>query len=117
ITGEISYQPVLLTTIRPASPLVEVKLANSTIRGTRGHPYWVSGQGWQMAKDLKAGQMLHSVNGPVRIESAEQTGEEQCFNLIVADFNTYFIGDAKVLVHDNTLRGPNTIRVPGLVEN
>ena len=28
----------------------------------------------------------------------------RCFNLIVADFNTYFVGDAKVLVHDNMLR-------------
>jgi hypothetical protein len=117
VTGELAYKPVLMTTTRPPSPLVEVDLGNSTIRGTRGHPYWVSGRGWQMAKELKAGQMLHGVNGPMRIESAEQAGEEECFNLVVADFNSYFVGDAKVLVHDNTLRGPNTIRVPGLVEN
>ena len=117
VTGELAYRPVLATTTRPPSPLVEVKSGAWTIRGTRGHPYWVSGEGWRMAKELKAGQMLHTVNGPVRIESAEQIGEEACYNLIVADFNTYFVGDAKVLVHDNTLRGPNTIRVPGLVEN
>jgi hypothetical protein len=115
-TGELAYKPVLATTYRPPSPVVEVKLGTSTVRGTRGHPYWVSGEGWRMAKELTAGQMLHTVNGPVRIESAQQTGEEECFNLIVADFNTYFVGDAKVLVHDNTLRGPNTIRVPGLQE-
>ena len=115
-TGELAYKAVLATTYRPPSPLVEVKLGTSTIRGTRGHPYWVSGEGWQMAKQLKAGQMLHTVNGPVRIESAQPTDEEECFNLIVADFNTYFVGDAKVLVHDNTLRSPNTIRVPGLQE-
>ena len=115
-TGELAYKAVLATTYRPPSSLVEVKLGTSTIRGTRGHPYWVSGEGWRMAKQLKAGQMLHTVNGPARIESAQPTDEEECFNLIVADFNTYFVGDAKVLVHDNTLRGPNTIRVPGLQE-
>jgi hypothetical protein len=117
VTGELAYKPVMATTVRRPSPTVEVKLGDSTIRGTRGHPYWVSGEGWRMAKELKAGQMLHSVNGPIRIEAASQVGEEQCFNLIVADFNSYFVGDAKVLVHDNTMRGPNTIRVPGLAEN
>jgi hypothetical protein len=117
VTGELAYKPVLATTTRPPSPLVEVNLGTSTIRGTRGHPYWVSGEGWRMAKELKAGQMLHGVNGPVRIESATQTGEDSCYNLIVADFNSYFVGDVKVLVHDNTMRGPNTIRVPELVEN
>ena len=115
-TGELAYKPVLATTNRPPSPVVEVNLGASTIRGTRGHPYWVSGEGWRMAKQLKAGQMLHTVNGPVRIKSAQQIDAEECFNLIVADFNTYFVGDAKVLVHDNTLRSPNTIRVPGLQE-
>jgi hypothetical protein len=117
VTGELAYKPVLATTLRRPSPLVEVQIGASTIRGTRGHPYWVCGEGWLMAKELKAGQMLHTVNGPMQIESATQSGEEACYNLIVADFNTYFIDDAKVLVHDNTLRGPNTIRVPGLMEN
>ena len=115
-TGELTYQPVLATTRRPTSPVLKIRLGSTEIRSTRGHPFWVSGIGWQMAKELKAGQQLHAVDGTRSIDSIEPTDEDDCFNLIVADDHNYFISDAKVLVHDNTLRGPLVARVPGLVE-
>jgi hypothetical protein len=115
-TGELAYKPVIGTTIRPASPLIETKLGDTLIRCTRGHPFWVSGKGWQMAKELKAGEWLHTVHGPVLIDSAEPSDEAICYNLIVADFHDYFVSDAKVLVHDNLLRGPTLATVPGLVD-
>ena len=116
-TGELSFKPVLATTTRPPSPTVEIRAAGGTIRGTRGHPFWISGEGWRMAKKLRAGQLLHTATGPVSIDSAEPSADAECFNLVVADCHDYFIGDAKVLVHDNTLRGPNLNRVPGLTED
>ena len=67
-------------------------------------------------KELKAGQYLHTTHGPATIESAKEEGEAQCYNLIVADFNTYFVSDAQVLVHDNNLRQVTTATVPGLVD-
>jgi hypothetical protein len=115
-SGELAYKLVTKTTVRPPSPLVEIRLEQETIRATRGHPFWVSGTGWQMAKELQAGQWLHTTSGPARIESVEQTGEAECFNMIVADFNTYFVGDAQVLVHDNNLRQVTTATVPGSVD-
>jgi hypothetical protein len=115
-TGELAYKPVLGTTIRPASPIVETHLGDRMIRSTRGHPFWVSGKGWQMAKELKAGEWLHTVHGPVQIDAAEPSDEAVCYNLVVADFHDYFVGDAKVLVHDNLLRGPTLVTVPGLAE-
>ncbi len=36
---------------------------------------------------------------------------------VVADFHDYFVSNAKVLVHDNLLRGPTLTTVPGLAEN
>ena len=69
-----------------------------------------------MAKELKAGQWLHTVHGSVQIESAEPSEEAVCYNLVVADFHDYFVGAAKVLVHDNLLRGPTMATVPGLAE-
>ena len=115
-TGELAYKPVLGKTIRQASPLVETHLGDTLIRSTRGHPFWVDGKGWQMAKELKAGQWLHTVHGPVQIDSAEPSDEAVCYNLIVADFHDYFVSAAKVLVHDNLLRGPTLATVPGLAE-
>jgi hypothetical protein len=34
---------------------------------------------------------------------------------VVADFHTYFVGEAKILSHDNTIRQPTNAVVPGLV--
>jgi hypothetical protein len=115
-TGELAYKAVIDTTIRPACPIIETHLGETSIRASRGHPFWVSGIGWQMAKELKAGQWLHTANGAVLIDSAEPSDEAVCYNLVVADFHDYFVSNAKVLVHDNLLRGPTLARVPGLAE-
>ncbi len=37
------------------------------------------------------------------------------YNLIVADFDSYFVGVAGILVHDNTPRRPTAALVPGLI--
>ena len=36
------------------------------------------------------------------------------FNLIVADFNSYFVGKHGILVHDNTPRAATAALLPGL---
>ena len=38
------------------------------------------------------------------------------YNLVVADFHTYFVGHSKILSHDNTVRDATDAVVPGLVE-
>ncbi len=114
-SGELAYKPVMAVTLRPPSPLIEVHTAKETIRAMRGHPFWVSGIGWQMAKELQPGQWLHTTAGPVQIESVDQRGETECHNLIVADFHSYFVGQEQILVHDNNLRDVTTATVPGLV--
>jgi hypothetical protein len=63
-----------------------------------------------------SGMELHGVAGTVRVISVDEDREEQTYNLIVADFNTYFVGDAKVLCHDNTVREPTNAVVPGLIQ-
>jgi len=37
------------------------------------------------------------------------------FNLVVADFDTYFVGEAGILVHDNMYRTPAQVATPGLL--
>jgi hypothetical protein len=114
-TGELAFKPVLATTVRPTSPVRKIKTDGDSIRATLGHPFWVSGLGWRMTKELKAGEKLHTVKGPVEIMSAESDGEAVCYNLVVADFGNYFVGENKVLVHDNTIRDVTPALVPGLV--
>ncbi len=114
-TGELAYKAVIATTTRPVSPLVEIQVGSDVIRATRGHPFWVSGVGWQMAKQLQAGQLLHTTSGGKSIDRIENRGRAPCFNLVVADNHSYFVGNEQILVHDNLLRDVTTATVPGLV--
>ena len=37
-----------------------LRLAGETIKTTAGHVFWVSGRGWTRARELRAGDLLHS---------------------------------------------------------
>ncbi|HEY1599898.1 MAG TPA: polymorphic toxin-type HINT domain-containing protein [Pirellulales bacterium] len=115
-TGELAYKPVMATTVGPSLPLVEIHAGQETIRCTLGHLFWISGTGWRMAKELKTGDRLHTTKGTLLIDSVEQTGESACHNLIVPEFNTYFVTDQQILVHDINFRGPTMATVPGLAK-
>jgi hypothetical protein len=114
-TGELAYKPVIRTTVRPPSPLIKIACGGEEILTTRGHPFWVAGVGWRMSKELGDGAALHGVGGSARIEAIEPAGEAEAYNLVVADFNTYFVGTTGILVHDNTPRRPTRATTPGLV--
>ena len=114
-TGELAYRPVLETTVRPPSPTLRIGVGKEEIAATRGHPMWVVGEGWVMAKELKMGDRLHGVHGGVKIDYIEPGAESEAFNLVVADFHTYCVGQHRVLAHDNLARKPTRAMVPGLV--
>jgi hypothetical protein len=118
-TGELAYKPIVGRTMRPPSKTVKLAVMNANegseeIQTTLGHPLWVAGVGWRMAKELGDGAILHSVGGPARIESIAAADEIEAYNLVVADFNTYFVGESGILAHDNTPRAPTAAVVPGL---
>jgi hypothetical protein len=118
-TGEMAYQTVLGTTVRRPGPRIKVGLGSDSITATPGHPFWVNGKNWQLAKLLEAGQNLHTLSGAATIECIEKvepdpTSIGYSYNLIVADYNTYFVGERGILVHDNTPRRPTSMLIPGL---
>jgi hypothetical protein len=115
-TGELAYKPVIGRTVRPPSPILKLSFAGEQLLTTRGHPFWVAGVGWRMAKDLGDGATLYSVTGSARVEAIEEADQAEAYNLVVADFNTYFVGESGVLVHDNTPRTPTAATVPGLAK-
>ena len=115
-TGELAYKPVVDTTVRSPSSLMQIQTGETLIRCTLGHPMWVSGVGWKMAKELRSGEWLHTVHGPLLIDAIATENEQSVgYNLVVADFATYFVGKAMVLAHDNNLRQPTDAIVPGLI--
>jgi hypothetical protein len=48
------------------------------------------------------------------VRAVETGSEAETYNLIVDSFHTYFVGEGKVLCHDNTVRRPTHCAVPGL---
>jgi hypothetical protein len=116
-TGELTYKLVLRTTLRPPADMLKIKAGSEEIVTTLGHPFWVNSHGWRMAKQLKEGDLLHSVSGAIRIDAVEAVPKQPAHNLVVADFNTYFVGQQGLLVHDNEYRKPTRAIVPGLVAN
>ena len=114
-TGEMAYKVVLDTTVRPASPVMRLVLGTEELSMTLGHPLWAVGKGWQMSKQLSLGDALHTLHGSAVIDRIEKVDEQEAFNLVVADFNTYFVGKSGVLAHDNTPRRPTRVLVPGLL--
>lgn len=113
-TGELAYKPVLRTTVRPAGQLIRIEAGSESIQASGGHPFWVSGKGWVKARQLRAGMLLHLATGAVEVRATGLGKSERSFNMVVADFHTYFAGNAKILSHDNTLRGATRVVVPGL---
>jgi hypothetical protein len=113
-TGELAYKPVLRTTFRPPAALLELQTHGETIACTGGHPFWVCGEGWVMGRNLAPGTRFHRPTGTTPVDTVAPGGNGPAYNLVVADFHTYFVGGAKILSHDNTIRRPTDAIVPGL---
>ncbi|MEM0925450.1 MAG: polymorphic toxin-type HINT domain-containing protein [Planctomycetota bacterium] len=115
LSGELKLQTVLVTTLRPATELVDVTIDGEVIRTTPGHPFWVTGEGWRMAQLLEEGDQLHGMHGLLNVEKIERIPvPEPVHNLIVDEFSNYFAGRKLSLVHDNTFRRPAAVSLPGL---
>ena len=68
------------------------------------------------ARFLQPGTRFHGVIGTTEIRSVEPAPAGPLYNLIAADSHTYFVGKARILSHDITIRKPTNILVPGLAD-
>lgn len=114
-TGELDYKVVTGITRREQAPMQTIFLGDHELTLTTGHPLWVNGAGWRMAKLLKLGDQVHCLQGSRRVDRLVTVDNGVAYNLIVDDFGSYFVTDIGVLVHDNTYRRPNRAVSPGLV--
>ncbi|MDY3562921.1 polymorphic toxin-type HINT domain-containing protein [Gemmata sp. JC673] len=65
------------------------------IRTTPEHPFWVQERGWTAAGALKEGDRIATLSGEwVPVGEVYDTGTwEPVYNLRVADYHTYFVGE------------------------
>ncbi len=116
-TGELAYKVVLHTTVREPSPVTKFAIGDETVQATAGHHFWVSGRGWTKTRELAAEQPLHTPIGIVRVASTESAESQPTYNLVVADFHTYFVGKNAILSHDVLPPKPTNKVVPGLSDD
>jgi hypothetical protein len=112
-TGELAYKPVLHTTVRKATELVKLVLIDDTVECSPGHRFWIAGKGWMKASDILPGMQFHGAAGTTPLRRTEPAAAALVYNLIVADFHSYFVGDL-IYSHDITARKPTGMLVPGL---
>lgn len=114
LSGELDYATVLSTTLRPNGAMVRLSIGGEEVLATEVHPFWVTGQGWKIARSLAPGDRLHTLGGAVGVDDIEPAGEHDAYNLVVEGAHTYFVGQARTLVHDVTLEAPTDATIPGL---
>jgi len=105
-TGALSYQPVLFVFHNPPAETLRVELESGSIVSTTIHRFWKAGQGWVMARDLKPGDPIRTLDGTTRVRTVENDEVQPVFNLQVARGASFFVGEPGTLVHDNSLVRP-----------
>lgn len=100
--GTIAFQPVLRRITRPPNKQVTGTIEGNEVTATLGHPFRVKDRKWVYARDLKAGDYMKSETGHLRVDKVQERPPAEAFSIEVANFNTYFVGNKRILVHDNT---------------
>lgn len=104
-TDTVELKPVIETYTNETTELVHVTVNCNEIISTPNHPFYSPVKGWTAATHLRAGDILVLVNGEyVVVEKVQHELLEnpvKVFNFQVADYHTYFIGIAGVLVHNS----------------
>ena len=92
-TGVTDLKKVVNTFINETTAVTHVTINGEVITSTQTHPYYVVGQGWTLAGNLRAGDILVMLNGKkVVLELVQHEILETpvtTYNFEVADFHTY----------------------------
>ena len=104
-TGETELKEVLNVWVKETDEILHVSTSDGeTIDTTTNHPFYVEEKGWVAAGDLDVGDILITADGS-KVEVTDLELEKLAepitvYNLEVADFHTYFVGEYGVLVHN-----------------
>lgn len=120
-TGERSWKPVLGTSATSDEEVIKLRVrtrsgAVEAIETTANHPFYVRARGWVNAGDLSPG--MDDVQGAdgawLSLDAAVSAARlDTMYNLDVADFDTFFVGRSRALVHNcNIQRGNNHTGLP-----
>ncbi len=110
-TGALGFQPILVVHRNGRGTIIRLRFDNGeALRASIYHRFWRAGQGWAMARDLKPGNVVRTLDGLTRVLSVARDDDAALFNLDVDESQTFFVGQHGYLVHDNRL--PDTKAKP-----
>ena len=107
-TGNTAVYEVTRTFERRADTLVLITVDNETIKVTPEHPFYVYNGGWCEAGKLEVGAKLVDIYGnPLNIDGVDiAPGPRAVYNFEVNGAHTYYVSEAKILVHNRCWRRP-----------
>ena len=111
-TGETTFKPVTDVIPEHERDIWTVSLegidgSDARFETTDEHPWWIAGQGWKRTDELRSGMAVVTKDGRgmLVVSAAAAGSKEGVYNLTVADFETYFVGEQRVLVHNCKVSG------------
>ena len=111
-TGKIALKSVTDFIDKHDRNIWEVRLsglngASEAFETKHEHPWWVPDFGWKETSELRAGMSVITQDGnSMVVDSVVQTDRiDAVYNLTVADFETYFVGKNRILVHNCSIIG------------
>ncbi len=118
-SGVLKFLPVVVVYHNPPNATFRIDLGKESIVATGIHRFWKAGQGWVMTRELKPGDRLRTVDGTLVVRTVQADKVQNVFNLQVTGGDNFFVGNAGVLAHDNSVVNPAEIpfdRVPPVEE-
>ena len=110
-TGEQAYKAVKQLFRNETKEWYHVFAGGEEMICTGGHPFYVVGMGFLLAKNLKANEKLLLSDGKEviieKIEVEQLAESETTYNFEVADFHTYYVGNLGILCHNRCKLGKN----------
>jgi hypothetical protein len=107
VTGADQLEPVLQRFITQNSTVIGVDIPidaarHEVLRVTENHRFFVPDHGWVPAHELNGSYLVSlAARGPPMASALESWSERTTvYNLEVENLHTYFVGEARVLVHN-----------------
>ena len=111
-TGEDALARVVQRFVTPDSPVISVDIPldlvrHEQLRVTENHRFYVPDRGWVPARELDGSRLVSiSPRGPPLASAVASWGARTTvYNLEVEALHTYFVGEARVLVHNANAPG------------
>lgn len=102
-TGEQAFKEVEWLFERKVSEIYEIHVGKEILQTTDEHPFWVVGEGWVEAKNLKAGDQLENDHGDTLTISKVLIKKKNTtvYNFKVKDYHTYYVSGLNIYTHNS----------------